>query len=88
MAPNMQYHDKGCTFHDDSWNYVNYTGVSTSTFDLIERNDKTTPISTAIGIENFPQEILEFLKDSYYWGWMLALINERRNEYINRQIMS
>ncbi|TYQ00488.1 uncharacterized protein YndB with AHSA1/START domain [Tenacibaculum adriaticum] len=53
------------------WRYPDYYGGSSFvTFELIsEGNNKTELIITAKGIENFPQEIPEFSRESCRGGW-------------------
>nr|WP_321237152.1 SRPBCC family protein [uncultured Psychroserpens sp.] len=51
------------------WNYKNYKGDSVVTFELTEENNQTVLTLTAEVIEDFPDNIPEFKRESCIAGW-------------------
>jgi uncharacterized protein YndB with AHSA1/START domain len=58
------------------WKYHNYSGEANVVFELFEENGMTKLRLTNIVIEDFPDEIPEFLRESCLGGWKY-FINER-----------
>nr|WKN35242.1 SRPBCC domain-containing protein [Tunicatimonas sp. TK19036] len=52
-----------------SWQYENYEGYSTVTFELTEQGKKTHLTLTHEGLETFPQNNPDFAKGSFATGW-------------------
>lgn len=52
-----------------TWSYEGYAGVSTVTFGLFEEGDKTRVRLTHEGLENFPGDNNDFLRENFVEGW-------------------
>lgn len=66
-----------------SWQYTEYSGKSTLSFDLFERQDNTLVRVTTEVLESFPQNIPEFTRDSCTAGWEY-FIQGRLKEYLEK----
>jgi uncharacterized protein YndB with AHSA1/START domain len=66
-----------------SWKYGGYPGESVVTFELFDENNHTRLMLTHDGVENFPQDIPEFTKESCQQGWEY-FINQRLPEYLGK----
>ncbi|MGD8306706.1 MAG: SRPBCC domain-containing protein [Ignavibacteria bacterium] len=64
-----------------TWKYDGYPGKSTSAFELFEQNDLTTLRLTVENMEDFPDDIPEFKRESCIGGWEY-FINKRLKEFL------
>ena len=64
-----------------SWKYEEYPGDATVTFELNERGNTTDLKLTLHVLEDFPDEIPEFKRESCIGGWDYFL-RERLKEYL------
>jgi len=62
-----------------NWKYENYPGDSTVTFELVESDKVTKLILTAIVVENFPNDIPEFKRESGVAGWNYFIKESLKN---------
>lgn len=65
------------------WQYGGYDGISYVTFLLEDEDDKTKLTVTHEGMENFPDEVPEFRKESCKAGWTY-FIKDRLSQYAKR----
>ena len=61
------------------WKYKEYPGDSFVTFELREENDKVRIKLTAEVLEDFPQEIPEFKRESCIGGWNYFIKESLKN---------
>ena len=61
------------------WNYHEYTGDSYVVFELKQENEKVRLIVTSVIIENFPQDIPEFKRQSGIDGWNYLIKQSLKN---------
>lgn len=64
-----------------NWKYENYPGDSNVTFELLEENNKTKLKLTVEVLEDFPQNIPEFKRESCIGGWEY-FIKDRLKKYL------
>ncbi|MEK6153920.1 SRPBCC domain-containing protein [Flavobacteriaceae bacterium 3-367] len=64
-----------------SWKYKGYAGISFVTFELYPDGEKTRLKLTHEGIESFPSDNLDFVRDNFVGGWKF-LILESLKEYL------
>jgi len=65
------------------WSYEEYTGRGLVTFELSEEGDQTLVKLTNVVIEDFPDDIPEFTRESCIGGWEY-FIGERLKKYLER----
>ncbi|WP_299252021.1 SRPBCC domain-containing protein [uncultured Aquimarina sp.] len=65
-----------------TWQYEEYPGDASVTFELFDKQDKTTLKLSLNVTEDFPSNIPEFTRESCLGGWNY-FIGERLKEYIN-----
>jgi len=65
-----------------SWEFENYAGKSSTTFELFEENGSTKLKLTVDILENFHEDIPEFKRESCIAGW-IYFINNRLNDFLN-----
>ncbi|MDQ7816039.1 MAG: SRPBCC domain-containing protein [Melioribacteraceae bacterium] len=65
------------------WTYEGYTGRSTTLFELFSQENSTKLILTVEVLEDFPDDIPEFKRESCIGGWNY-FINNRLKEYLNK----
>lgn len=63
------------------WTFDGYSGRSTTIFELIRQGDSTKLKLTVEVLEDFPDEIPEFKRESCIGGWNY-FINNRFKEYL------
>ncbi|MGB1269680.1 MAG: SRPBCC family protein [Flavobacteriaceae bacterium] len=61
------------------WKYLEYSGNSFVTFELKEENGKVRLILTAEVLEDFPENIPEFKRESCVGGWNYFIKDSLRN---------
>lgn len=64
-----------------NWKFENYTGESTSAFELFKQGDLTKLRLTVEILEDFPEDIPEFKRESCIEGWKYFL-NNRLKEFL------
>ncbi len=64
-----------------NWKYENYPGDSNVTFELLAENNKTKLKLTVEVLEDFPQNIPEFKRESCIGGWEY-FIKDRLKKYL------
>jgi len=64
-----------------SWNFEGYSGSSISEFELFKEKDLVKLRLTVIVLEDFPENIPEFKRESCIGGWNY-FINQRLKEYL------
>ena len=64
-----------------SWKYEGYTGISFVTFELLPMGKTTKVKLTHEGIDSFPIDNPDFVKDNFVGGWKL-LIHESLKDYL------
>jgi uncharacterized protein YndB with AHSA1/START domain len=62
-----------------SWRYDGYPGISFVTFEVIEKDSKTTLKLTHTGIETFENENSDFAKSEFEAGWNYILHTALKN---------
>ena len=62
-----------------SWRYDGYPGISFVTFEVIEKDSKTTLKLTHTGIETFENENSDFAKSEFEAGWKYILHTALKN---------
>ncbi len=62
-----------------SWRYDGYPGISFVTFEVIEKDSKTTLKLTHTGIETFENENSDFDKSEFEAGWNYILHTALKN---------
>ncbi len=62
-----------------SWRYDGYPGISFVTFEVIEKDSKTTLKLTHTGIETFENENSDFAKSQFEAGWNYILHTALKN---------
>ena len=67
-----------------SWEFENITGKSISSFELFKQNNSTMLRLTIDVLEDFPDDIPEFKRESCITGWNY-FINGRLKEYLNNK---
>ena len=67
-----------------NWKYEKYSGDSNVTFELIEENDSTLLKLTVDVLEDFPEDIQEFKRESCVGGWNYFIKN-RLKDYIENK---
>jgi uncharacterized protein YndB with AHSA1/START domain len=67
------------------WNYKEHKGDSTVTFTINPTSKGCHLTVTTITLEDFPQDIPEFKRESCIGGWQY-FIKERLNAYVDEQI--
>lgn len=65
-----------------TWNYKEYEGESKSIFEITENGNEATLTITCVGLENLPNDIPEFTRESCQGGWNYFM--NRFKEYINK----
>lgn len=65
-----------------SWEFEEYPGKSTSAFEILKENNQTKLRLTVETLENFPDDIPEFKRESCIAGWEY-FINGRLKVYLN-----
>lgn len=63
------------------WSYPETVGRATVTFELSEQGDQTKLVLTNVTLEDWPQDMPEFKRESAEGGWKY-FINERLKEFI------
>ena len=66
------------------WTFPNYPGVGDVTFALTEQKDGTLITLTNVVIEDFPDDVPEFRRESCEGGWKY-FIQERLKEYFENK---
>ncbi|MCX6170875.1 MAG: SRPBCC domain-containing protein [Ignavibacteriales bacterium] len=66
------------------WTFENYPGKSTSAFELSRENNLTKLRLTVEVLEDFPDEIPEFERESCIGGWNY-FINNRLRDYLKNK---
>ena len=66
------------------WNYKEHQGDSTVTFNITPTITGCKLTVTAKTLEDFPQDIPEFKRESCIGGWQY-FINERLKAYVSQQ---
>jgi len=61
------------------WNYLEYSGDSYVLFELKQENEKVRLIVTSVILENFPQDIPEFKRESGVDGWNYLIKQSLKN---------
>jgi uncharacterized protein YndB with AHSA1/START domain len=73
-----------------SWEFENYSGKSTSAFELFEQDNSTKKRLTTNILEDFPEDITEFRRESCIEGWEYFIKNKLteylRNNYITNNL--
>jgi uncharacterized protein YndB with AHSA1/START domain len=64
------------------WTFEGYTGRSTTLFELFGQDNSTKLILTVEVLEDFPDDIPEFKRESCIGGWNY-FINNRLKEYLS-----
>ena len=64
-----------------SWIFKDYPGKSSVTFELLKQDNLTKLRLTVDVLENFPEGISEFTRESCIAGWKY-FINNRLNDYL------
>ncbi|MEM7374989.1 MAG: SRPBCC domain-containing protein [Bacteroidota bacterium] len=64
-----------------SWKYEGYSGISFVTFELFSMGDKTKLRLTHEGIDSFPRDNPDLVKDNFIGGWRF-LIHESLKNYL------
>lgn len=63
-----------------TWNYTDIQGESVSTFEISEEKEGIKLMLTCVGLENLPQDIPEFSRESCTGGWNYFL--DRLKNYL------
>jgi len=66
-----------------SWKYKGYPGISFVTFELFPIGDITKIKLTHEGIESFPRDNPDLVKDNFVGGWKF-LIHESLKDYLEK----
>jgi len=66
------------------WKFENYPGESSSTFELLNQDDLTKLRLTVEILEDFPEDIPEFKRESCIEGWKY-FINNRLKEFLEKR---
>ena len=66
-----------------SWEFEEYPGKSTSVFEIIKENNQTKLRLTVEILEDFPDDIPEFKRESCIAGWEY-FINNRLKEFLEK----
>lgn len=66
-----------------SWEFENYPGKSTTSFEIIKRENLTLLRLTVEILENFPEDISEFTRESCIGGWTYFINNRLKDFLIN-----
>jgi len=66
------------------WSYKKYKGRGLVTFELCNKNNQTKLVLTNMVIEDFPDEIPEFKRESCVGGWKF-FINQNLKDYIQKK---
>ncbi|HSH52323.1 MAG TPA: SRPBCC domain-containing protein [Bacteroidales bacterium] len=66
-----------------NWKYEAYPGDSNVKFELFDENNNTKLVLTVNILEDFPQDIPEFKRESCIGGWEY-LIKDRLKNYLER----
>jgi uncharacterized protein YndB with AHSA1/START domain len=66
-----------------SWEFKEYPGKSTATFELLRQDNLTKLKLTVDVLEDFPENIPEFKRESCIAGWEY-FINNRLKDYLNK----
>jgi uncharacterized protein YndB with AHSA1/START domain len=64
-----------------SWEFEDYPGQSTVTFELLKQDNVTKLRLTIDILENFPEDISEFTRESCIAGWTY-FINNKLKDYL------
>ena len=67
-----------------SWEFEDYPGKSTSAFILVKENNLTKLRLTITILEDFPEDIPEFKRESCIAGWNY-FINQNLREFLERK---
>jgi uncharacterized protein YndB with AHSA1/START domain len=65
-----------------TWSYIEYPGDATVTFDLVENKSGTKLTLTCEVLEDFPEDISEFKRESCIEGWNYFL-GQRLKDYLS-----
>lgn len=65
-----------------SWHFLEYPGASTSTFEVMKKNDGSALKLTILVQEDFPEDIPEFKRESCIEGWNY-FIHGNLKEYLD-----
>lgn len=64
-----------------NWRYAEYPGDSFVSWELFEENSMTRMVLTAIVVQDFPDEVPEFKRESCLGGWKF-FIQEQLKTYV------
>jgi uncharacterized protein YndB with AHSA1/START domain len=67
-----------------SWVFKDYSGKSTTNFELFKQDNQTKLRLTVDVLENFPDDIPEFKRESCIAGWNY-FINNRLKDFLNNK---
>ena len=67
-----------------SWEFEDYPGKSTSAFELVKENNLTKLKLTIMILEDFPEDIPEFARESCMGGWNY-FINQNLRDFLERK---
>jgi len=67
-----------------NWRYAGYPGDSNVIFELTDKNNQTTLKLTHVVLEDFPDDIPEFSRESCLGGWHY-FINESLKNYLGKE---
>jgi uncharacterized protein YndB with AHSA1/START domain len=70
-----------------SWRYDGYEGNSFVTFELFPTDNKTLLKLTHTGLESFPQNNPDFVKENFVEGWKY-ITGTSLKEYVERKVQS
>lgn len=66
-----------------TWKYAEYPGNSLVSFELFEEGENTKLKLTHIDLENFPQDLKEFGRESFETGWN-EILGKNLKEYLEK----
>jgi uncharacterized protein YndB with AHSA1/START domain len=66
------------------WTFKGYAGKSTTNFELFKENNQTKLRLTVDVLENFPEDIPEFKRESCIAGWNYFINNRLKDFLINK----
>ncbi len=67
-----------------SWGFQDYPGKSTVTFELLKQDNLTKLRLTVDVLEDFPEDISEFTRESCIAGWKYFINNRIKDFFKNR----